>query len=140
MPEQPLNNNTENQIPSVESVLDTLRDYGRLPENGNVQPSSSTPSVEEEMASYGNRTLEEDAAKQDHVRDQKWKNNFSIAFICAFWVLWALFIIMCISLILHWILPTECHWLTVEQLDKIKTIILAALASKAITNKVEKSS
>ena len=43
MLEQQLNNNDENQ--SVESVLDALRGYGRPPENGEILPSSSAPSV-----------------------------------------------------------------------------------------------
>ncbi|MDI2700625.1 hypothetical protein [Acinetobacter baumannii] len=126
----------------VESILGTLRDYGNVPENRNSQQSTNsnlTPSVEEEIVSFTDKTLKEDAAKQDHNRDQNWKNHFSKAFICAFWVLWFLFIVMCISLILHWILPVKCHWLTVDQLDKIKVIILAALASKAISNKIEKT-
>lgn len=126
----------------VESILGTLRDYGNVPENGHNQQSGNshlTPSVEEEIVSFTDKTLKEDAAKQDHNRDQNWKNHFSKAFICAFWVLWFLFIVMCISLILHWILPVKFHWLTVDQLDKIKVIILAALASKAISNKIEKT-
>ncbi len=79
------------------------------------------------------------ATQNDHTRDQKWKDHFAFAFICAFWILWLLFIVMCISLIWHWITPTNWQWLNTEQLDKIKVIILAALASKAISNKIEKS-
>ncbi|MDQ9009052.1 hypothetical protein RFI36_04590 [Acinetobacter gerneri] len=77
--------------------------------------------------------------QKQHTRDENWKEHFAKAFVVAFWVLWFLFIVMCISLILHWILPSKFHWLSVEQLDKIKTIIIAALASKAISNKVEKA-
>lgn len=83
--------------------------------------------------------LKDNATKNDHTRDQKWKDHFSFAFIFAFWILWFLFIIMCISLIWHWITPTKWQWLTIDQLDKIKVIILAALASKAISNKIEKT-
>lgn len=125
----------------TESNLDILRSYGNPLEINGTQTanSSSTPSVEDEVASFHDKTLKEDAATQDHARDQKWKNAFSYAFILAFWILWGLFVLMCISLILHWILPEKCHWLTTDQLSKIETIIIAALASKAITNKVEKS-
>lgn len=135
---EPPNNDTENQ--SVASVLDALRDYGRPPENGGVLPSSSAPSVEEEMASYGNKTLEEDAAKQEHARNQKWKNHFNRAFIIAFWFLWTCFILMVFALIFHWVMPDKWHWLTPEQLDKIKTVIMAALVSKTIANQQEKLS
>lgn len=135
-------NQSQQPNADVESILGTLRDYGSVPENGDSQQrvnSNITPNVDEEIASFSDKTLKEDAAKQDHHRDQNWKNHFSKAFICAFWILWFLFIIMCISLILHWILPEKFHWLTVDQLDKIKVIILSALASKAISNKIEKT-
>ena len=138
MLEQQLNNNDENQ--AVESVLDALRGYGRPPENGEILPSSSAPSVVEVMVSYGNKTLEEDAAKQEHARNQKWKNHFNTAFIIAFWFLWSCFILMVFALIFHWVMPDTWHWLKPEQLDKIKTVIMAALVSKAITNQQEKLS
>lgn len=119
-----------------DSALDVLREYGVESPTPN---NSSTPSVEEEMASFADKTLEHDAAKQNHKRDQKWKDHFSWAFIGAFWFLWFLFLVMCFSLIMHWILPVKCHWLSVEQLDKIKVLIIAALASKAISSKIEKT-
>lgn len=100
-------------------------------ENLNKQLNSESQELEQQ--------LKNNATKNDHTRDQKWKDHFAFAFICAFWILWFLFIAMCISLILHWILPEKCHWLTIDQLDKIKVIILAALASKAINSKIEKS-
>ncbi len=138
MQEQQPNNDGTNQ--SVTSVLDTLRDYGRPPENGEILPSSSAPNVEEEMASYGKKTLEEDAAKQEHARNQKWKNHFNNAFIIAFWFLWGCFNLMVFALIFHWIASDSYHWLSPEQLDKIKTVIMAALVSKAVSNQQEKLS
>ena len=47
---------------------------------------------------------------------------------------------MVFALIFHWVMPDTWHWLKPEQLDKIKTVIMAALVSKAITNQQEKLS
>ncbi|HEN9508481.1 hypothetical protein [Acinetobacter baumannii] len=140
---QPPPNQSQQPTSDVESILGTLRDYGNVPENGRTQQtfnSNTTPSVEEEIASFSDKTLKEDAAKQDHDRNQKWKNHFNKAFIVAFWILWGCFIFMVLALILHWILPEKCHWLTPDQLDKIKTVIMAALVSKAVTTQQEKLS
>jgi len=100
-------------------------------DNLNKQLSNESKELEQQ--------LKDNATKNDHTRDQKWKDHFSFAFIFAFWILWFLFIVMCISLIWHWITPVKWQWLSADQLDKIKVIILAALASKAISNKVDKT-
>lgn len=131
-------NDDQNQ--SVESVLDTLRHYGRPPENGGSTQSPSAPSAEEEMQSIGNKTLKEDAEKQEFTRNQRWKNHFNRAFIAAFWFLWTCFILMVFALIFHWVAPDNWHWLKPEQLDKIKTVIMAALVSKAVSHQQEKLS
>ncbi|AXY57567.1 hypothetical protein CDG60_13965 [Acinetobacter chinensis] len=105
------------------------------PEPSNENLNKQLNSESEEL----DKQLKIKATQNDHTRDQKWKDHFAFAFICAFWILWLLFIVMCISLIWHWITPASWQWLNTEQLDKIKVIILAALASKAISNKIEKS-
>lgn len=105
------------------------------PEPSNENLNKQLNSESEEL----DKQLKIKATQNDHTRDQKWKDHFAVAFICAFWILWLLFIVMCISLIWHWITPIKWQWLNTEQLDKIKVIILAALASKAISNKIEKS-
>lgn len=111
--------------------------------NVNERHHSSDDELSDEMLNQQLKSEEKQIKtselKNQHARDENWKSHFSKAFIVAFWVLWFLFIIMCISLIIHWILPLKCHWLSTDQLDKIKTIIIAALASKAISNKVEKT-
>lgn len=106
------------------------------------KPEHSDESLNKQLNSESQeleQQLKNNATKNDHTRDQKWKDHFSFAFIFAFWILWFLFVVMCISLIWHWITPPKLQWLTADQLDKIKVIILAALASKAISNKIEKT-
>lgn len=108
--------------------------------NPKTEPSDDTlnKQLKSESAELEQK-LKDSATQKAHTRDQKWKDHFSWAFICAFWFLWFLFLVMCFSLIMHWILPVKCHWLSVEQLDKIKVLIIAALASKAISSKIEKT-
>ena len=67
------------------------------------------------LPSITDKTLEEDAAKQEHARNQKWKNHFNTAFIIAFWFLWSCFILMVFALIFHWVMPDTWHWLKPEQ-------------------------
>ncbi len=79
-----------------------------------------------------------DANNQDHQRDQKWKNDFHTIFLFLFKILAFLFLIMVFSLVAHWILPASWHWLNTTQLDQIKTLIAAALASKVISDQQSK--
>lgn len=132
--------NVNDQASTVSNDLNVLREFGQLPDIGLTRRSSDTPNVDEEVASFTEKTLKEDSARQDHDRNQKWKNHFNKAFIVAFWFLWACFVFMVFSLIFHWVTPDNWHWLKAEQLDKIKTVILAALVSKAVTNQQEKLS
>ena len=132
--------NINDQSNSVSDDLTLLREFGQLPEMGLSKHSPHTPNVDEEITSFTEKTLKEDSARQDHDRSQKWKNHFNKAFIIAFWFLWACFIFMVFALIFHWVTPEPWHWLKAEQLDKIKTVIMAALVSKAVTNQQEKLS
>lgn len=84
-----------------------------------------------EAQSLAAGTLEQDAAKNKHKRDEDFRNHVSWARKAIFWFLIVSFILMTAALVIHWVTP----WCFLEQrqLDTIKTIIGAALASKVFT-------
>lgn len=97
------------------------------------KPSDEKSSAEAQSLAAG--TLEQDAAKNRHKRDEDFRNHASRARKTIFWFLIVSFMLMTAALVFHWITPW-C-FLDQKQLDTIKTIIGAALASKVFTDQAK---
>lgn len=96
-------------------------------------PSDNKSSAEAQSLAAG--TLEQDAAKNKYKRDEDFRDHASRARKTIFWLLIGSFILMTAALVWHWITPW-C-FLDQRQLDTIKTIIGAALASKVFTDQAK---
>jgi hypothetical protein len=100
-----------------------------------VPAASSDSKSSAEAQALASGTLEDEAAKSKHMRDEDFKNHVSRARKLVFWILIVSFMCMTIILVIHWITPW-C-FLTDRQLDTIKTIIGAALASKIFSDQAK---
>lgn len=102
-----------------------------------VPPPSAASDVKStaEAQSIASGTLEEDAAKSKHKRDEDFKNHVSIARKWIFWILITSFMCMTVALVIHWVTPW-C-FLSPQQLETIKTIIGASLASKIFSDQAK---
>lgn len=96
-------------------------------------PSDSKSSAEAQSLAAG--TLEQDAAQNKYKRDEDFRNHASKARKAIFWFLIGSFMLMTAALVWHWITPW-C-FLDQKQLDTIKTIIGAALASKVFADQAK---
>lgn len=123
---------TVEQVNELANSQDTLEELG-LDEEVSTNDASSMALKED--TSIGNKNLEHVSRNNQHRRDEDWKSLFDIAFKWIFRLIAVLFAFMIVALILHWILPEYCHWLTTSQLSKLEAVVLAVLVSKAVTSK-----
>ena len=131
--------NSTTQIVQVPSIDDLIADDNiEIPDYSNMQSNISQQNAIREQNSISEKSLEEQARESEHQRSENWKNHFSKAFIGTFWVFWFFFIVMSAVLIYHWLTPNTWHWLDSTQLDHLKTIVIAVLASSAVSSQHSK--
>ena len=123
---------TIEQIDRLANDNSTLDELGL---DGEVANSDVSVRAREENRSIVNYNLDDVSRDNQHRRDEDWKSLFDIAFKWIFRLIAVLFAFMIVALILHWILPEYCHWLTNSQLSKLEAVVLAVLVSKAVTSK-----
>lgn len=123
---------TIEQIDRLANDNSTLDELGL---DGEVANSDVSVRAREENRSIVNYNLDDVSRDNQHRRDEDWKSLFDIAFKWIFRLIAVLFAFMIVALILHWILPEYCHWLTTSQLSKLEAVVLAVLVSKAVTSK-----
>ena len=131
--------NATTQIVQVPSIDDLIADENvGIPDSSIISSNSSQQIAIREQNSISDKSLDEQARESDHQRSENWKNHCSKAFIRTFWVFWTFFIIMSAVLIYHWLTPDTWHWLSDVQLDHLKTIVIAVLASSAVSSQHSK--
>lgn len=123
---------TIERINALANNSDTLDD---LELDRDIVSNDASVMAQKEDLSIGNRDLEYVSRDNQHKRDEDWKSLFDHAFKWIFRLIAFLFAFMIVALILHWILPDYCHWLSVSQLSKLEAVVLAVLISKAVTSR-----
>ncbi len=125
---------TIEQIDSLANDNKTLDDLGL---NDEFNGSDSSLALREGKL-FDEKQLELAGKNNDHDRDEDWKFLFDKAFKVLFVIACILFAIMMVSLVLYWILPYQCQWLSSEQATKIEAVVIAVIVSKAVTVKQNK--
>lgn len=125
-------------ITTIEQIDRLANDDSTLDElglDGEVVSSDVSVRAREENRSIFNHNLDDVSRDNQHQRDEDWKTLFDQAFKWIFRLIACLFGLMVVALILHWVLPEYCHWLSASQLSKLEAVVLAVLISKAVTSK-----
>lgn len=125
-------------ITTIEQIDRLANDDSTLDElglDGEVVSSDVSVRAREENRSIVNHNLDDVSRDNQHKRDEDWKTLFDQAFKWIFRLIACLFGLMVVALILHWVLPEYCHWLSASQLSKLEAVVLAVLISKAVTSK-----
>ncbi len=70
--------------------------------------------------------------RREHYRNHDWQEHFYKHFKWLFSALCIVFIVLIAILVAHWIIPESWQWLTNQQQDNLKNILLAVFASNAV--------
>ena len=82
--------------------------------------------------------LELDGQRQEHDRHQRFRNHANIAMLGLFWLMAALVGSGALVFTWHLLTPDGWHWLSGPSLEKLQTLLAAALLSSALTGYVNK--
>ena len=82
--------------------------------------------------------LEHDAFVKKHKRDEKAKDHMHYAFVVFIWVAFITFIIVFVIRVLHFVLPENLHWMTLEQVQSIDNLIFSGAIGGFIGNYFKK--
>jgi len=86
----------------------------------------------------GGLDLEADGKKQEHTRHQSFRNAVNTATIILFWVIASCLLVGILTYVWHMITPKNWQYLDKEQLGELKTILVTAITSSALTQYVKK--
>lgn len=112
-------------------------------DNGSFEPSfyiapDDNLADREANALASGKSLEEDGEVQEHGRHQTFRNHANIAAIILLWTIFGLTLVGVLVFTLHLVLPSYCHWMSSAALEKVQTLIAAALLSSAMTGYVNR--
>jgi hypothetical protein len=103
------------------------------------QPGTQGKKAQEEaLALQSGVDLAEEAKKRGHGRDQKFKDHLNVAALAIFWCVIACVAWGVVAYGWHLLMPEPWHYLSKEQLNKIESILAAAILSSALTGYASK--
>ncbi len=82
--------------------------------------------------------LEKDGRTQEHRRHQQFRNHANWATLALFWIIVACIAMGVVAYVYHLLTPECWHWLSQDALDKLQTLLGAAILSSALTQYVSK--
>ena len=82
--------------------------------------------------------LEKDGKEQEHNRHQLFRNHVNKATIAIFWLIVASLVVGISTYVWHMVTPPSWHYLTDPQLGELKTVLVTAVSSSALTQYVKK--
>lgn len=98
-----------------------------------------TAKAKEEAGKLGSgEDLKADGEIKEHGRHQTFRNHVNVAALIIFWALVTCVIIGLGTFAWHLLAPDCCHYLSEKQLDKLQTLLGAALLSSALTQYTNK--
>lgn len=99
-------------------------------------PKIDDDKAEQEAASIGNGSLEEDAAKKEHGRDQRFKEHFSCAALIIMWLSLTIVSLMAFIWAYHFLTPW--HFLDHTQVDKIQSMLFSGIIASVAQTYIKK--
>lgn len=94
--------------------------------------------AQEAAALAANKNLEEDGKHRDHAPFQKFRDHVNLASLILFWTVCASVFGGILTFTWHMLVPESWHYLSPDQLEKLKTILGAAVLSSALTGYANK--
>lgn len=94
--------------------------------------------AKEAAAFAANKNLEEDGKHRDHARFQKFRDHVNLASLILFWTVCASVFGGILTFTWHMLAPESWYYLSPDQLEKLKTILGAAVLSSALTGYANK--
>lgn len=94
--------------------------------------------AQEAAAFAANKNLEADGKHRDHARFQKFRDHVNLASLILFWTVCASVFGGILTFTWHMLTPESWYYLTPDQLEKLKTILGAAVLSSALTGYANK--
>jgi len=86
----------------------------------------------------GGKDLKADGDAKEHDRHQAFRDHVNRAALAVFWTLICCVILGVLLFSWHLLLPESCHFLSEKQLEKLQTLLGAALLSSALTQYTNK--
>ncbi|MBT9319325.1 hypothetical protein [Actinobacillus pleuropneumoniae] len=100
--------------------------------------SSLTQGTTPQINNAPNDELEEElkrsARKNNHSRDQTFKNHVNIVALIGLWGVVVAVILCGVSYLYHMLSPESWHFLSPNQLEQIRTFVVTAVLSSSLTN------
>lgn len=109
--------------------------------NPTVTPPPQTAGglgAQEAAAFAANQDIEKDGKHRDHVRFQKFRDHVNLASLILFWTVCASVFAGILTFSWHMLTPEAWYYLNSDQLEKLKTILGAAVLSSALTGYANK--
>lgn len=78
--------------------------------------------------------LKRSAKKNNHSRDQTFKNHVNIVALVGLWGVVAAVVLCGLFYLYHMLSPQLWHFLTQAQLEQIRTFVVTAILSSSLTN------
>lgn len=94
--------------------------------------------AQEAAAFAANQDLEKDGKHRDHIRFQKFRDHVNLASLILFWTVCASVFAGILTFSWHLLTPESWYFLNPDQLEKLKTILGAAVLSSALTGYANK--
>jgi hypothetical protein len=106
---------------------------------GVFQEPEPTAKANEEAGKIGSgEDLKADGEVKEHGRHQKFRDHVNIAALIIFWAIVVCVIFGLATFAWHFLTPESVHYLSERQLEKLQTLLGAALLSSALTQYTNK--
>ena len=91
-----------------------------------------------ESAKMADGSLDKDGRAKEHHRHQKFRDHVNWAALVLFWAIVVCVVLGLLGFVFHLLAPDGWHWLSPSQLEKLQTLLGAALLSSALTQYANK--
>lgn len=78
------------------------------------------------------------AERNEHERNEKFRNHFEIIAIISLWGFFILFAGLILTWFWHYLTPACLHWLTTEQLSKVQTLATGGIVATIAAGHMKK--
>ncbi|HEH9770447.1 TPA: hypothetical protein SIC81_000782 [Pasteurella multocida] len=96
--------------------------------------ANTTPQTNQAPEDEFEEELKRTAKKNNHTRDQTFKNHVNIIALIGLWGITGAVILCGVFYLYHMLSPESLHFLNQPQLEQIRTFVVTAILSSSLTN------
>jgi hypothetical protein len=101
-------------------------------------PKSQDASAENEAQRYADETLDRDARRKNHGREQSMRDHVHRGALLIFWLVIGCGSLGLVVLTIHMVTPSSWHFLPADTLSTLKGVVAGAIASSVFTDQARK--